>query len=319
MTTQLISVIQKKIPAHTKPVNYLMDALDLGRESAYRRLRGEIPFSFEEVALLSSKLDFSIDEIITNEPRRLYSNFPSNSDEASEKFLGMMKQYSKHYYTSSAEITIVQNRSLFITVISSELLLRFHYYRFLHQINHIASNCVFADLQLPKKILTLQNDLIKRSPEVKQITIIYDKRMLRNLCREMHYFYRRQLVSHQEVIALQEALNNSLTRMYKKLTTPQDINKTPMFYYVSVFDINVNTIYIQHDNNIISQFWVFPFSIIEIKNSEICRVHKYFLDMVKKYSALISQSNELVREEFVAQQRKYIDGIIDNNSEFLLV
>jgi hypothetical protein len=106
--------------------------------------------------------------------------------------------------------------------------------------------------------------------------------------------------------------------MYHSLVTPQDCSKTLVYYYVSEFDISVNTTYIQYDDNLISQFWVFPFSIIEIKNSEICHIHKTFLDMLKKYSVLISQCNELAREQFFVQQHKYIDNMINDDPDFFL-
>jgi len=37
------------MPENLKPVTLLMEVLDIGKESAYRRLRGEKPFSMEEL------------------------------------------------------------------------------------------------------------------------------------------------------------------------------------------------------------------------------------------------------------------------------
>ncbi|MFV0417316.1 MAG: hypothetical protein ACK5KT_01115 [Dysgonomonas sp.] len=47
-----------------KVASVLSDILCLGKESVYRRLRGEVRFSFEEVALISRSLGFSVDNII---------------------------------------------------------------------------------------------------------------------------------------------------------------------------------------------------------------------------------------------------------------
>ena len=38
----------------------------MGKEAVYRRLRGEVAFTIDEVALLSKKLGISIDQIIGN-------------------------------------------------------------------------------------------------------------------------------------------------------------------------------------------------------------------------------------------------------------
>ena len=68
LNSVLIAIVLDKIPTTIKPVSYLMELLNLSRESAYRRLRGEISFSFEETAKLSTALDFSVDR---SEERRV--------------------------------------------------------------------------------------------------------------------------------------------------------------------------------------------------------------------------------------------------------
>ena len=59
-----------------------MDVLDIGKESAYRRLRGEKPFSMEEIYKLSLVLNFSLDEIISND----------KSDAAAFNHIGTIRQ-----------------------------------------------------------------------------------------------------------------------------------------------------------------------------------------------------------------------------------
>ena len=63
MTMNLNKIVLTKIldimPENLKPVTLLMEVLDIGKESAYRRLRGEKPFSMEEIYKLSLVLNFS--------------------------------------------------------------------------------------------------------------------------------------------------------------------------------------------------------------------------------------------------------------------
>jgi hypothetical protein len=54
----LTTKILDSIPKNIKPIEYLIKILDISKESAYRRLRGEIPFTFEEMSKLSLDLDF---------------------------------------------------------------------------------------------------------------------------------------------------------------------------------------------------------------------------------------------------------------------
>ena len=64
LNTGLIEALKEKIPPKTNLANLLMDTLYIGREAIYRRLRGEVPFTLEEAALISRKLGVSLDKIV---------------------------------------------------------------------------------------------------------------------------------------------------------------------------------------------------------------------------------------------------------------
>ena len=58
--------MKERIPKGQNLANSLADILYMGKEAVYRRLRGEVAFTIDEVALLSKKLGISIDQIIGN-------------------------------------------------------------------------------------------------------------------------------------------------------------------------------------------------------------------------------------------------------------
>ena len=50
---ELISTMRERIPQDMNLANTLADILCMGKEAVYRRLRGEVSFTIDEVALLS--------------------------------------------------------------------------------------------------------------------------------------------------------------------------------------------------------------------------------------------------------------------------
>ena len=56
MVNELIGVMRERIPKGSNLANSLMEILCMGKEAIYRRLRGEVAFTFEEVSLISTKL-----------------------------------------------------------------------------------------------------------------------------------------------------------------------------------------------------------------------------------------------------------------------
>ena len=63
---ELINEMKERIPQGQNLANYLTDTLYMGKEAVYRRLRGEVAFTFDEIAVISHNLGISIDQIIGN-------------------------------------------------------------------------------------------------------------------------------------------------------------------------------------------------------------------------------------------------------------
>ena len=59
LNTSLIEAVKEKLPLKENLANLLIDTLYIGKEAIYRRLRGEVPFTLEEAALISRKLGVS--------------------------------------------------------------------------------------------------------------------------------------------------------------------------------------------------------------------------------------------------------------------
>ena len=57
--------IRKRLPPHVSFVDELAELLDISRDSAYRRMRGETVLSLDEVKKLSARFKISVDSIIS--------------------------------------------------------------------------------------------------------------------------------------------------------------------------------------------------------------------------------------------------------------
>ena len=63
LNTGLVNAVREKLPSKENLANTLMDILYIGKEAIYRRLRGEVPFTLTEAAIISRKLGISLDKI----------------------------------------------------------------------------------------------------------------------------------------------------------------------------------------------------------------------------------------------------------------
>lgn len=56
VVNELISTMREVTPKEGNLANVLMDILCMSKEAIYRRLRGEVAFTFSEVAIIASQL-----------------------------------------------------------------------------------------------------------------------------------------------------------------------------------------------------------------------------------------------------------------------
>ena len=66
VVNEFISTMREVTPKGGNLANILMDILCMSKEAIYRRLRGEVAFTFSEVAIIANQLGISLDKIIGN-------------------------------------------------------------------------------------------------------------------------------------------------------------------------------------------------------------------------------------------------------------
>ena len=282
MTMNLNKIVLTKIldimPENLKPVTLLMDVLDIGKESAYRRLRGEKPFSMEEIYKLSLVLNFSLDEIISND----------KSDAAA------------------------LNHFLHTMFINYEHLFKFIYYRWMHQMTDVPLNYLYSEVVIPKEIKESCERMSFLNTKIRKLSLIVDNNLFLNLIKEMQYFYVRGLLNEIELDTLKVELHKYLDDIETTINKGINTTGTQIEIYLSVLYINSTTTYATWDDSSESAFWHHYGYPIYTRNKEITARHKLWIDSLKKYCTVISQSNELLQAEFLNKQREYIDNIAVN-------
>jgi transcriptional regulator with XRE-family HTH domain len=81
--------LKKQLPPHIAIVDEISDTLNISIDSAYRRLRGEKPLTFDEIHLLAKKYNVSLDQFLHLQPVAvLFSgNYIEHDDHGFENYL----------------------------------------------------------------------------------------------------------------------------------------------------------------------------------------------------------------------------------------
>lgn len=311
----VISKISAFIPSHIRTADFLMDILEIGRESAYRRIRDQVPFTLDEVAKLSSVLNFSLDEIIgvnNTNGTVLVKSFIDPDQTCDSIIFQMMEDYCnlliKGGEVNDMEVIVACNRLLIFYFADYPHLLRFFYYKCCRQNNDILLNTKFSEINLPEKITNIAKKIIRNTQLIKREIIIFDENVYISLLKEIQHYYFRKLITKEELLLLKEEFFNYLN--YIEELSHRGLNKnSELLFYLSSVNIENNQLYLRFGDTTVFIFLISSFRPIYVTEANPCLVQKKWLDSLKKQSVLITDSNEINQTVFFIKQYEYLEKL----------
>ncbi|MDU1892768.1 MAG: helix-turn-helix domain-containing protein [Dysgonomonas sp.] len=317
--SELSNKILERIPSDIRPSDYLAEVLNLSKESIYRRLKGIIPFTFEEILKLSTVLDFSMDELLKGEKNEYaFFNLTTKKlfDTEEDEFIKMFTRHCNNmeavYKAQNNHIIISANRILSIFANTFDHLIKFYYYKWLHQFGHASLNFKFSDVQIPEKLEEVRHK-IKDYSEVQKVTFITDSNIIYNTIKEIKYYIDRGLIEREDVLLIKNDLQNYIEKFFTFSMENVFGKNTQYEVYISSLDIENNTSYTVCDNKISTYYWVYSDIGIYTSDSELCMLQKDWLDSLKKYSILISNSNQKMQAELYNKFLNQLETLTETN------
>jgi hypothetical protein len=311
LNQKLIGIVLEYIPKNVKPVSFLMEYLQLSRESAYRRLRGEIPFSVEEISLLSVTLGFSLDEIIGDIKKyRAFFDFVPETEDSFQMFFSMLEKCyentEKMLRGNSFESIIALNRLPPVFLVFFDHTFKFIYYEWMHQNSLVSTRHAFSETFIPPELTLLKDNIQNNLTNIPNNILILDPNIFLSLVKDIQYFYQRKLIDAEELELLRNEVFVQIDFFEKIAKTGRLESKAKVHLYLSPLYIGTNIGCFSFDHTIESIFWAHTINSINIYNPELCSMHKRWLDSLKRQSTLITQSNEMLQTDFFDRQREYV-------------
>jgi hypothetical protein len=318
----LTTKILDSIPKNIKPIEYLIKVLEISKESAYRRLRGEIPFTFGEMSKLSLDLDFSMDELIAKpgESRVLVNMQTSLDDNPSTVFLQRFEQYYKFLLHlenyPNVETVLTLNRIPVIASIYFKNLFKFFYFKWLHQNHETSLKLNYSNVTIPDEMEELRKKAKFSTVNcANKITLILDSNFFTSLVSEIQYYHKRRLINGEDFENLKNDVLGFIDLLENSAQSGIFGQNVKINIYLSSMNIETSTIHTKYNGNETSFVYAFSINPISITNPVICGRHKKWINSVKKYSTLITKSNEMLQSEYFDKQREYVNS--SNNNSFI--
>jgi len=312
----LMEAINQKIPRDKNLVNFLMEILQLEKEAVYRRINGKVPFSFLEIATISDKLDFSLDDIVSpdyskSRPSRfLITEFidpTANYYTVLEEIVNLLKSTEGKIGTEGCEVTNSLPQPLYLMY---ENISRYFLFKWKIHNGYTSNITPYNQISIPEELRELQLENIKVSQYLSKSNYIFDNLLFYHIIHEIKLYMSMDLISPEESQLIKTDLHyivDEIEILARRGAYPDSGNSLNI--YVSNINIPTSYCYIQTDDEQISLVKAFSINGVTSTDRRIFEKMKGWIDSIKRQSTLISQTGERERTLFIDEQRKIIESL----------
>lgn len=313
LNAALITAIQSSTPEYTNPAAVLTEKLNIGREAAYRRLRGEVPFTFGEAGVLSAQMNFSLDHIVgaVDFGNVLFRLGFSDYHTALEKYVEVLDQDIRFYqevdFDADSEQAIAGNSFPRLLFMNYENLASFQLYKWLYQQGLLDDSIErFEDMKTPESLRQSYRALVRESHQIPFTTLVLDGSCMKRWVNAIAAFRSMHLISDQSVDLLRQDLLHLLEDMEEMAETGQFRDGKPVSIYISDIDIEAVYCYVRAQHFRASSIDVFSINSLRCADPKMFEHVRRWVTSLSRFATLISCSGEMRRIRYFKRQREFV-------------
>ena len=303
LNTGLVNAVREKLPSKENLANTLMDILYIGKEAIYRRLRGEVPFTLTEAAIISRKLGISLDKMIgvSFQNNAVFDMNIVDSSQPLETYYSILEKQVKLFRKVKEEENSEIGTSSNIIPLTLSL-------NWMYQNQNIKCRH-FEEMEIPQQIVDKQKEYAHAVAHIRSVDYIWDNMIFSHLVNDIQYFCDVHLISDEDKNLLKEELLLVVNDLEELAARGKSKTGNDVKIYISNINFEATYSYLETDTIQLSLIRIYSINSITTQDSEMFRGLKEWIQSLKKFSTLISESGEMQRIQFFKQQREIIDTL----------
>jgi len=312
----LVLTLEKKIPDQTKLVETLKSILAIEKGAVYRRLRGEVPFTFFELANIAEKLDISLNNLIYANSVQVdrfeltfveYTNMDETDYKQWEDYISLINSVKDDPQSEIAESSNLLPLSIYAKFDSIAKYYLFKYHYMLHESGDRMS---FGDTVVPERLQQIYRLYFDASKNFAHTIYIWDYLIFKYLVTDIRFFYDIQLISDDE---LREIKNDLLALLdyVEEIAAHGCFKETgnPVSFYISELNLDADYSYVQMENFRMTHVRTFILNSVASTDQSSFKKIKHWIKSLKKSSMFISKSAMAYRMDFFRKQRRIVSEL----------
>lgn len=315
VSNNLVKVIKERVTGKNV-ATILADILSLNVEAAYRRLRGQVPFTLDEAVKICQALNISLDSFAGLQDGNNYSFHldtfltPDPLQEYCDLLTGIAKVMeplkndptTKHY---KAHKSLPQE-----FLYNYEMASKVSAYVLYYQLYSCKPNLKkMSEVVFPEDMHIIQKKSILTVHDFESIQVL-DRNVVIDYIHIVRYFFELGMISESEVAVIKKELYQVVADIEKCATTGLSRKGKPMNIYLANLAFDCSYTCLESRSLCASSLGIYHVNFLSCENKRVMEIHKSWIMSLLKFSVLISVVDELTRKSFFAQQRHFIDTML---------
>ncbi|MDR1201765.1 MAG: hypothetical protein LBL58_09090 [Tannerellaceae bacterium] len=299
--------------------NIISEALSMEKETVYRRLRGVTMFTLAEVAVLSQKFNFSLDEIIIDVEkstsvtnmmlRSFYAEKKKETEENAYSTISFVEDFIKDKDT---QFGMALKSLPFPVIMPYKSISDYYKYKYKLHEKDLSKPLYFKDVrQLLEWEQGSMDETYNLFRNISHTIYIWDKKIIPIIVNDIIYFKSLGLMDKEDVADLKKellSLMDSMEETASKGIFNNTGNKCDI--YISDEDIDATYAYLWSENRCTSLLITHHmYILVSYNNKSKCKEIRDWVSSMKFNSTLISGTGGKERISFFKQQREVIENL----------
>ena len=315
---KLIDLIDECMPAKSDQLDLLMNVTSLGREAAYRRLRGDVPFSFTEACMISQKIGRSLNEIVEADSKNNVTYYLATPEAESvddyyyyynrmiEEHEGFINQFSG---MPNIKVISACNMVPHTKLFPFKYLSRFRAFQWKYQMEQGPIVGSLSDIVIPPHLVKRQLDLVGKIDYLSNTSLVFSRNTFVSLINQIDYFHTLNFISLEEIAVMKEELHQLVHDMETLTMNGKTNADEKVWVYLSNIDFESNYTYIQGEDFEFAYVDIFQLNSVITSDPIACKMQREWIESLRKYSTLISACGEKDRIAYFNKQHEHIEGL----------
>jgi hypothetical protein len=310
-----IAELKEIVPRRGQLCQLVMDILHIEKTSAYRRLRGDVPFTLAEIIEISRQVNISLDNIlgVTSPYRQLpfsffyqdYFNLTEMDYKQSNDYIAAIRVASerdKSEFGAACNLLPLHSLTLYPTIF------RFFVLKWMYQFGRQHEIDDFSRVVIPRRLQMIHREYSKAVRDIKQSNFVFHEFSISNVLNDLSYFRDINLLKHDDILIIKNEMSKLIDRIEFLAVNGAYENGNKVDIYISGLNFETSYSYLYADKIYVSMVEAFTLGAISSIELQACEITRKWINSMKRTAISITDS-ERQRVRFLTRQRELLNRL----------